>query len=98
MSTLPMPASDPQFHCPTHLHYSTMPPDLRTWAQIAAEIADGPRPMSERSARRHYNTGGQRVVWTVPGRRGELVSLSAFLEFHRDLHRGWLRPQLRPRQ
>lgn len=76
--------------CPTRIHYSTIPPDLRTWAQIAVELQDSLHPMSERDARRKYKAGGHRVVWNVPGQRGELVSLSAFLEFHRDLHRGWL--------
>ena len=88
VSSVPMPASDPQFHCPTHLYYSTVPTDLRTWAQIVEEIADGPYPMPQSSARRLYKAGGKRVTWS--GKRGELVSLSAFLEFHRDYHRGWL--------
>jgi len=81
------PASAP---CQTRTHYQAIPSDLRTWAQIAVEMADGPHPMSERDARRKYKQDGRRVTWKVPGQRAELVSLSAFLEFHRDLHRGWL--------
>jgi hypothetical protein len=76
--------------CWTRVYYSTPPQDLRTWAQAAAELADGPDPMSERDLRRKYKATGRRT-WRVEGERAEHVSMSDVWEFHRDLRRGWLK-------
>ncbi|MFI9331927.1 hypothetical protein ACIGZJ_30850 [Kitasatospora sp. NPDC052868] len=72
------------------MYYSTPPQDLVTWAAAAAELADGPHPMSERDLRRRYKEDGRRRTWRVPGQRAEHVSMSDVWTFHRNLHRGWL--------
>lgn len=87
-----VPASDPApaVPCQTRIYYSTLPTDLVTWAQAAAELAGGPHPMSERDLRRRYKADERRRTWRLRGQRAEYVSLAAVFEFHRDLHRGWM--------
>ncbi|MFJ3793942.1 hypothetical protein [Kitasatospora sp. NPDC090091] len=80
--------------CWTRVYLSSaLPPDLVTWAEAAAELADGPHPMSERDLRRRFKASGRRRTWRVQGRRAEMVAMSDVWMFHRDLHRGWLREE-----
>lgn len=76
--------------CWTRVYLSTAPQDLVTWRQAAAELEDGPHPMSERDLRRRYKANPRRRTWRVQGERAEHVSMSDVWEFHRNLHRGWL--------
>lgn len=68
-----------------------IPPDLVTWNEAEAAIATSPRPMSARDLRRKYKAA-DRPTYVIPGKRGEHVSRSAVLEFHRDLVHGWVKP------
>jgi hypothetical protein len=74
--------------CPTRKFISLPPADLTTWAKAAEATGRTPFPMSERDLSRKGKQAGIRT-WRVPGVRAELVSLTAVLELHRDIHRGW---------
>jgi hypothetical protein len=75
--------------CVTATFFKQSPPDLITWNEAAAVVATSPHPMSARDLRRKYKAA-DRPTYRVPGRRGEHVSRSVLLEFHRDLVNGWL--------
>jgi len=75
--------------CVTAAFFRTPPPDLINWNQAEAAVATSPHPMSARDLRRKYKAA-DRPLYKIPGRRGEHVSRSALLEFHRDLVHGWL--------
>jgi hypothetical protein len=75
--------------CQTRLRLSRRPGDLVSFGTAAAYLAASPHPMSERDLRRRFKAAGG-LTWKTPGVRGEQASLSEVLEFHRDLHRGWL--------
>ncbi|MEU2426976.1 hypothetical protein ABZ619_39190 [Streptomyces sp. NPDC007851] len=82
-----MPTEPPR--CATAAFLSTRPTDLINWAQAEAVIATSPKPMSARDLRRKYKAA-DRPLWRRYGERGEFVSRSAILEFHRDLVNGWI--------
>ncbi|MEW2302052.1 hypothetical protein AB0958_19100 [Streptomyces sp. NPDC006655] len=82
-----MPTDPPR--CATAAFYRTPPDDLITWNQAEAAVATSPSPMSARDLRRKYKAA-DRPLWRVYGARGEYVSRSAVLEFHRDLVNGWI--------
>jgi hypothetical protein len=82
--------SSPKRGCVTAAFFSAVPPDLVTWNEAEAAVATSPHPMSARDLRRKYKAA-DRPLYAVPGKRGEHVSRSAILEFHRDLVNGWLR-------
>jgi hypothetical protein len=73
----------------TAAFFRQYPPDLITWNEAEAAVATSPHPMSARDLRRKYKAS-DRPTYKVYGRRGEHVSRSVLLEFHRDLARGWL--------
>lgn len=75
--------------CITATFFRTRPTDLITWNEAEAAVAGSPFPMSARDLRRKYKAV-DRPLWRVYGQRGEMVSRSALLEFHRDLANGWL--------
>jgi hypothetical protein len=81
--------------CPTRAFLSLRPADLTTWSQAAAATQRTPYPMSERNLRHVAKRAGLRTYPAprVRGRGGrppqELVSLTAVMELHRDIHRGW---------
>lgn len=77
--------------CVTAAFLGARPPDLINWNEAEAAVATSPYPMSARDLRRKYKAE-PRPVFSVYGRRGEHVSRSALLEFHRDLVNGWLLP------
>lgn len=77
-----------QARCVTAHFYRTYPTDLMTWAEAEVAVASSPYPMSARDLRRKYRAA-DRPVFLVPGLRGERVSRSCLLEFHRDLARGY---------
>jgi hypothetical protein len=77
------------------LFISSPPTDLVTWAKAAAATQRTPYAWSERRLR---DIARQARLTTYPaprerGRTGRpaqaLVSLSAVLELHRDVNRGW---------
>lgn len=74
--------------CPTREFLSHRPADLTTWAKAAAATQRTPFPMSERDVSRKCKEAGIRT-WRKPGSRAELVSLTAVMELHRDIHMGW---------
>ncbi|WP_128378497.1 hypothetical protein [Streptomyces cavernae] len=80
--------------CPTRAFISSIPNDLTTWAKAAAATQRTPYPMSERDLARKARDSGL-ATYRRPGVRAELVSLTAVLEFHRDIHRGW-HPEIPP--
>jgi hypothetical protein len=82
--------SSPTRGCTTAAFFARTPPDLVTWSEAEAAIATSPHPMSARDLRRKYKAA-DRPLYAIPGKRGEHVSRSAILEFHRDLVHGWLR-------
>lgn len=75
--------------CVTAAFFKRRPPDLITWNEAEAAVATSPHPMSARDLRRKYKAA-DRPTYRVYGRRGEHVSRSVLLEFHRDLVHGWL--------
>ncbi|RPE39820.1 hypothetical protein EDD90_2838 [Streptomyces sp. Ag109_O5-1] len=75
--------------CVTADFFARPPADLVTWAEAEAAVATSPHPMSARDLRRKYKAA-DRPLYAVPGKRGEHVSRSAILEFHRNLVKGWL--------
>jgi hypothetical protein len=84
-------ATRPDPGCVTAAFFKQMPSDLINWNQAEAAVASSPYPMSARDLRRKYKAA-DRPVYHVFGRRGEHVSRSVLLEFHRDLMRGWIPP------
>lgn len=79
----------PKPGCVTASFFQKAPPDLITWNEAEAAVATSPHPMSARDLRRKYKAA-DRPSYRVFGRRGEHVSRSVILEFHRDLVRGWV--------
>ncbi|NUR01289.1 MAG: hypothetical protein HOY79_33635 [Streptomyces sp.] len=77
--------------CVTATFLRVRPPDLINWAEAEAAVATSPHPMSARDLRRKFKAE-PRPVFRIYGKRGEHVSRSALLEFHRDLVHGWLLP------
>ncbi|MHB9861899.1 hypothetical protein [Streptomyces sp. YIM S03343] len=75
--------------CVTAAFFGQMPPDLINWNEAEAVVATSPHPMSARDLRRKYKAA-DRPTYTVYGRRGEHISRSVLLEFHRDLVNGWI--------
>ncbi|MFI5814900.1 hypothetical protein ACIA7S_28575 [Streptomyces sp. NPDC051643] len=75
--------------CVTAAFFKRVPPDLINWNQAEAAVATSPHPMSARDLRRKYKAA-DRPLYKVFGQRGEHVSRSVILEFHRDLVNGWL--------
>ncbi|MBP5896381.1 MULTISPECIES: hypothetical protein [Streptomyces] len=75
--------------CITALFFARPPTDLITWSEAEAAVATSPHPMSARDLRRKYKAA-DRPLYRKFGVRGEHVSRSAVLEFHRDLVNGWL--------
>ncbi|MFF1284358.1 hypothetical protein ACFVY4_26900 [Streptomyces sp. NPDC058299] len=75
--------------CVTASFFKQLPPDLINWNEAEAAVATSPYPMSARDLRRKYRAA-DRPTYLVFGRRGEHVSRSVLLEFHRDLARGWI--------
>jgi hypothetical protein len=73
----------------TAAFFKAQPPDLINWNEAAAALARTPHPMSARDLRRKYKAA-DRPVYHVFGQRGEHVSRSVILEFHRDLVNGWI--------
>ncbi|MFG3287342.1 hypothetical protein ACGF3G_00770 [Streptomyces sp. NPDC048179] len=84
-----MPDLSDRAGCVTADFFRHRPPDLITWNEAEAAVATSPHPMSARDLRRKYKAA-DRPVYRVYGQRGEHVSRSVLLEFHRDLARGWL--------
>jgi hypothetical protein len=79
----------PRPGCVTATFFKRVPPDLILWAEAEAVVATSPHPMSARDLRRKYKAA-DRPTYRKFGQRGEHVSRSALLEFHRDLVHGWL--------
>jgi hypothetical protein len=73
----------------TALFFKRLPPDLINWNEAEAAVATSPYPMSARDLRRKYKAA-DRPVYTIRGVRGEHVSRSVLLEFHRDITHGWI--------
>lgn len=82
------PGADGPCCCSTRTFLSFRPTDLTTWAKAAEATRRTPHPMSERDLVRKCREAGIRT-WRKPGVRAELVSLTAVLELHRDIHMGW---------
>lgn len=75
--------------CVTASFLAKPPTDLITWTEAEAAVATSPHPMSARDLKRKFKAA-DRPTYTVFGLRGERVSRSAVLEFHRDLVNGWI--------
>ncbi|MGR3875725.1 hypothetical protein ACUXZZ_45150 (plasmid) [Streptomyces graminifolii] len=78
-----------QPRCTTAAFFRARPTDLITWSEAEAAVATSPYPMSARDLRRKFKAA-DRPLWKLLGKRGELVSRSALLEFHRDLANQWI--------
>lgn len=88
-----MPPDRTAYHpacCVTAAFFAKPPTDLITWAQAEAAVATSPYPMSARDLKRKFKAEPSRLTYTVRGIRGEHVSRSAVLEFHRDLVNNWI--------
>ncbi|MEE1838140.1 hypothetical protein [Streptomyces sp. SP17KL33] len=81
--------TQPSPGCITAVFFARPPTDLITWNEAEAAVATSPHPMSARDLRRKYKAA-DRPLYRRVGVRGEHVSRSALLEFHRDLVNGWL--------
>lgn len=75
--------------CTTAAFFRSRPTDLITWNEAEAAVATSPYPMSARDLRRKFKAA-DRPLWRLYGLRGERVSRSVLLEFHRDLVNGWI--------
>lgn len=88
---MPTPAPRPAAqHCLTYLLLTRPPTDLITWNEAAAVFQHVTPRISARDLRRKYKADGRRLVYAIPGVRGEHVSRGAVLEFYRDMRNGWL--------
>lgn len=76
--------------CPTRIRMAGLPTDLVSWPEAEVAVALTPYPMSQRDLKRKYKADPRRRTFRFPGVRGERVSRSDVLRFHRDLYRGWL--------